>query len=437
MKTKRPEKKPPPPCKTPVKRYLLYAVLVVAAIGVRLWFAGPKIPLPDLTDATPELDTAVNAAAARIDEAPSSADAWGNYGMLLAAHQFTAEAVQAYAKANELAPGDWRWPYLKFVALEHTDPPESLAALRESARLGRADDDQPALELAGVLLDSGQPDEAERVLRPIVFGGELPNNPRGQVLLARALIQQNKFDESLKILSYAANYYGETSKTAHELRAYVYTRLGNHTDAVNARRIAETLPPDKPLANPLREKLARMHTNKEAYIAQVNQLRRLGRFDELERVGHEGYAKFPELRFFSEGRTALLDGRPAQAEAAFRQALELDPDWIDALIGLGDSLADQGQQAAAEQVFRDAIQREPSNGAAHLRLANCLLKQEKHKPAVEAFEQAVRYLPLSPEAHNGLAGALTKIGRDAEADEHRRHARELAEAAPQNRQEQK
>ena len=150
MKSKRPKQKTPPPRQSPVKRYLLYGLLVVAAIGVRLWFAGPTIPIPDLSDATPELETAVNAAAARIDEAPSSADAWGNYGMLLAAHQFTAEAVAVYDKAHELEPRDWRWPYLKAVALEHVDPAQSIVALDESVKLGRADDDLPALELAAV-----------------------------------------------------------------------------------------------------------------------------------------------------------------------------------------------------------------------------------------------------------------------------------------------
>jgi tetratricopeptide (TPR) repeat protein len=427
----------PPPRTTPVKRYLLYGMLIIAAIGVRLWFVGPKVPMPDLTDATPELETAVNAAAARIDEAPSAADAWGKYGMLLAAHRFTVEAVAAYDKANELAPHDWRWPYLKFVALEHADPPAGLAALRESARLGRADDDLPALELASVLLDSGQPAEAERVLRPIIYGGELPNNPAGQILLARALILQDKLDDSLKVLSHSAEASLHSRKAAYELLSHVHARLANYREAANARRIAQTLPPDEPIANPLREKLARMHTNKEAYIAQVNQLRHLGRFEELERVGQEGFAKFPELTHFSQGQTALLDGHPTDAETSFRQALAVDPDWIDALIGLGDSLAEQNKQAAAEEVLREAIKREPSNGSAHLRLAKCLLTQDKHNPAVEAFQQAVLYLPLSAEAHDGLADALSKTGRSAEADEHRRHAKSLAAESPHNAREEK
>ncbi len=254
MKTKRPEKKPAPPRTKPVKRYILYGVLVVAAIGARLWFAGPKLPMPDLSEVSPELETTINAAAAKIDEAPSSANAWGNFGMVLAAHHFTPEAVAAYDKANELAPGDWRFRYLKAVALEHIDPANSIVALEESAKLGRTHDDLPALELAGALIDSGQPEEAERVLRPIIFDGELPNNPRGQLLLARALIRQDKFDESLELLPRLAQYQ-ETGKSSQELLEHVHTRLGNRSEAAIARKIADSLPPDKPLANPLREKL--------------------------------------------------------------------------------------------------------------------------------------------------------------------------------------
>ncbi len=430
MKNKRPEIKPPPPRAKPVKRYILYAVLVVAAIGVRVWFAGPKLPMPDLTGVSPELETTINAAAAKIDEAPTSANAWGNFGMILAAHHFTTEAVAAYDKANELAPDDWRWPYLKAVALEHVDPEQSLAALKESANLGGADDDLPALELATVLIESGQPSEAERVLRPIIFDRELPSNPRRSCCL-RALIRQDKFGESLELLPRLVKYE-ETRKSSQELLAHAHARLGNHDEAANARRIAETLPPDKPLANPLREKLARMRTSKEAYIAEVNQLRHRGRVEETEQVGQEGYAKFPELAYFARGKTALINGHPAEAEPAFRQALEIDADWIDALLGLGDSLAEQNKQAAAEEVFRKAVEVEPSNGAIHLRLGRCLLKQKKPKLALEGFRKAVEYLPLSPDAHDSLAEALANSGREAEADEHRRLAKNLAAASSKN-----
>jgi tetratricopeptide (TPR) repeat protein len=361
--------------------------------------------------------------------------------MLLAAHDFTAEAVAAYDKAHELEARDWRWPYLKALALEHDDPAQSLDALKQSVQLGG-----PVLDLARALLDSGQPVEAESILRnnlnrdqrphlDVIYSVELglPRNESHFLLLARAFIQQGKYDLALKALNEITDDE-TTRKTAQELLSHVHTRLGNHREAENARRAAESLPPDRLLANALREELAKMHTNKEAYIAQVNQLRHLGRFDELERVGQEGFARFPELTYFSQGKTALLDGKPADAEAAFRQALGIDSDWIDALIGLGDSLAEQNKQAAAEEVFRDAIKREPSNGSAHLRLANCLMKQDKHKSAVESFQQAVRYLPLSADAHSGLAEALGKIGRDADADEHRRHAEKLAAASKNSRE---
>jgi tetratricopeptide (TPR) repeat protein len=322
------------------------------------------------------------------------------------------------------------------VALEHIDPAESLAALRESARLGHSDDDLPALELAAVLLDDGQPAEAEKVLHSIIYGGEFPRNSPAQLMLARALIQQHKYDAGRQALEeIRADEW--TRKSVQQLLSYVHRRLGNHDTAANASRLAQSLPPDRPWTNPLREKLARMYTNKEAYIARVNQLRNLGRFDELERVGQEGFAKFPELTYFSQGKTALLDGKPADAESAYRKALEIDADWIEALIGLGDSLAEQNKHSAAEEAFRDAIKREPSNGSAHLRLANCLMKQDKHKPAVEAFQQAVRLLPLSADAHSGLADALAKTGHDAEAVEHRRHAEQLTATSSQNGPEKK
>ncbi len=164
----------------------------------------------------------------------------------------------------------------------------------------------------------------------------------------------------------------------------------------------------------------------------MNQLRHRGRVEETEQVGQEGYEKFPELAYFARGKTALINGHPAEAERTFRQALEIDPNWIDAIIGLGDSLADQDKQAAAEEVFRKAVEIEPSNGAIQLRLGRLLLKQNKPKLAVTAFQKSVEYLPLSPDAHDGLAEALAKTGRDTEADEHRRLAKNLSAASSKN-----
>jgi hypothetical protein len=53
----------------------------------------------------------------------------------------------------------------------------------------------------------------------------------------------------------------------------------------------------------------------------------------------------------------LLDGRPAEAEAAFRAALTHLPDHPEALLGLIDSLIQQTNLTAAARLLVPAIQR--------------------------------------------------------------------------------
>jgi len=58
-----------------------------------------------------------------------------------------------------------------------------------------------------------------------------------------------------------------------------------------------------------------------------------------------------------QGHAALLDGRPAEAEAAFRAALTHLPDHPEALLGLIDSLIQQTNLTAAARLLVPAIQR--------------------------------------------------------------------------------
>src|SRR5262249_61451661 len=105
------------------------------------------------------------AARAAVRRAPQSAAAWGRLGMLLAAHGFYPESVACFAQAQQLDPGEVRWPYFQGVALALTDPDAALPHLRRAVELAGPAADAPRLRLAEVLLGQGQAGEAAGVVR--------------------------------------------------------------------------------------------------------------------------------------------------------------------------------------------------------------------------------------------------------------------------------
>ena len=153
--------------------------------------------------------------------------------------------------------------------------------------------------------------------------------------------------------------------------------------------------------------------------------------------------------WFKLGNLAYNAGSFAQAQGYFREALNRKPDLIEALNGLGLSLAAQGQADEAIQEFKAALRVAPSfsaarinlavalanrgeipaamteyrtalkletnNVAARVNLAKLLASQGKPNEAIVLFKEALDLKPNEPVANFDLANALVTQGRHAEA----------------------
>lgn len=120
------------------------------------------------------------------------------------------------------------------------------------------------------------------------------------------------------------------------------------------------------------------------------------------------------------------EGSPSAAEALYRRAAMMSPDWSWPHASLGSLVArapDRLEEAAEE--LRRAIALEPDWARPHNSLAVVLRMQERWP---EAEEHALRALELDPDdiaAHNNYANLLVQLGRLAEAEEHYLAAHEL------------
>jgi tetratricopeptide (TPR) repeat protein len=123
---------------------------------------------------------------------------------------------------------------------------------------------------------------------------------------------------------------------------------------------------------------------------------------------------------YHRGRFLALEENLAQAEAAFKEALRLRPDYPTALAALRDVLVKQGKLAEAEASYRESIRARPDDASAHVQLGNFLLQQGKLADAETAFREAIRLKPDDRAARLGLGNValLRKDPRPEDADSH-------------------
>jgi tetratricopeptide (TPR) repeat protein len=100
------------------------------------------------------------------------------------------------------------------------------------------------------------------------------------------------------------------------------------------------------------------------------------------------------------------------AEAEFRRAIQLQPDFVEAHVNLGNALRGLGRPDEAIAAFREAIRLQPDHASAHIRLGAILCDVKHDFPAAEAaFREAIRLQPENPVAHKNLGWTLIKLGR--------------------------
>lgn len=108
----------------------------------------------------------------------------------------------------------------------------------------------------------------------------------------------------------------------------------------------------------------------------------------------------------------------AEAKAAYRRAVEIDPSHDEAHINLGRLLHADGRVADAASHYRQAVAAAPSNATAHYNLGVALQDMGRHEQAIEAYRQAVSVDPEFADAHYNLAQLYERSGNKAAAIRH-------------------
>ncbi len=123
--------------------------------------------------------------------------------------------------------------------------------------------------------------------------------------------------------------------------------------------------------------------------------------------------------------------RHAEAEGAFKRALELDPNRVEVMVGLADALVKQGKGAEAKELAERAIERAPHWSTAHFTLGEALLEKGNSEGALAAYQRAIDLDPTQGEWMFGkIALAVNKGGANAAASQEATRAVQADTADP-------
>ncbi|MGZ5482205.1 MAG: trypsin-like peptidase domain-containing protein [Pyrinomonadaceae bacterium] len=112
-----------------------------------------------------------------------------------------------------------------------------------------------------------------------------------------------------------------------------------------------------------------------------------------------------------------------EAEAAYRQAIKLDPyNAADAYYALGLTYRDSGQFDDEVGAYKNAIRLLPDYANAYDRLAQRYLQMKRYTEAIEAFKQLAMLKPGDASAQNSLGEAYAAAAKNEEATETFRQA---------------
>jgi predicted O-linked N-acetylglucosamine transferase (SPINDLY family) len=152
-------------------------------------------------------------------------------------------------------------------------------------------------------------------------------------------------------------------------------------------------------------------------VNYANLLKDMGRPEDSERA----YLRAAELQPndpitpYNLGYLYQLWGKWPQAQACYRQSVELDARFLPGWNKLAATHLRLDQVAEAEQAARKALELAPDLAAGWFHLADCQGRAKDWPASRASLEKAIQLQPVFPEAHNNLGMACKELGLKEQA----------------------
>lgn len=396
-------------------RWLLVAVLAVAASATGFWIyqsrlpRDPVVPTIDLHDVDPEIADAITKARADVVQTPRSADAWGKLAMVLHGNGFLELALKSYGIASDLDRDDPRWPYLQGMILRNGDDPPAALPYFEKASALTPVNSLPTAKLAESLVNQGRLDEAADYYQKVLAAS--PGEGYAQLGMGQLSIIRRQYKEALGYLDpVVENPY--CRKRVCILRITAFQHLNDQAALEKERHRLRELPDDAAWPDVAMEQVTSRHVGLLARLDRAARLARRGRVDEsvaLLKTTVEAYPKaHTAWGFLGKALAEVKDD--VGAEAAFQKAIALAPplDQAEHWFFVGVYRQQQRRFKDAAAAFRQTVGLRPLDAVAHYSLGECLEEQGDHQGAAEAYRQALRHRPDMTQAQERLAQILKR-----------------------------
>ena len=145
--------------------------------------------------------------------------------------------------------------------------------------------------------------------------------------------------------------------------------------------------------------------------------RQTAMYHDLETLWRSTIAKDPKswMAYNNLGVVQLDKGNLDNAINDYERALQLHPEYPEALYNLGSAVLQKGKTDKAIELCEKALKLQPTDADAQVVLGNALMSRQDVDSAITHYRQALKLRPDDPNAHHNLGIALQQQGQLEEA----------------------
>lgn len=361
------------------------------------------------------------------------AELFGRAGELYLLYDFMAPAAAALRNAQALAPDDPRWAY--YLAIHHRHEGELEKAVLALGRVVTLTPENLAAltHRADIRFELGLHDEAAADYRRLLESNSLYSSA-AQLGLGRIAFERRDYEPAAGLFQAALVGQPKGSVVHHHL-GLALRRLGRREEAAAQFALNEHLGVTFP--DPLFSALRRLNVSREAHIKRGTSAMRQGHPRAALAAFLDALADLPDdpHTLYNVAVALIALGEKQPAEARLRESIAIDDNYRDPQYNLGLLLAERGDLGGAERHFRRASEIDPEDVEARVRHAAILTRLARPEEAVALLEDVVA-------SDGSLALAQLALGAAHQTSGNREAARaalnrvlEAAPGAPQERSE--
>lgn len=114
--------------------------------------------------------------------------------------------------------------------------------------------------------------------------------------------------------------------------------------------------------------------------------------------------------YYEQGQALFKAEKFKEAVNAFKQAIKLKPDYVDAYYRLGETYYELGEFDKVVDTYKQAVRCQPDSALAYEKLGEAYSDKGDYQKAGEAYNEAIRLNPKAPDLHYRLG--VTYYQRD-------------------------